>query len=60
MGIMDHQCYYCQQIFDSKEKLYEHLEIHYKSGLSSVSEDEIIEQFNDTKSGEPSRMSSKS
>ncbi len=57
---MGHQCYYCQQIFDSKEKLYEHLEVHSKSGLSSVSEDEIIEQFNDTKSGEPSRMSSKS
>ncbi len=57
---MGHQCYYCQQIFDSKEKLYEHLEVHSKSGLSSFSEDEIIEQFNDTKSGEPSRMSSKS
>ena len=60
MGIMGHQCYYCQQIFDSKEKLDEHLEVHSKTGLSSSSEDEIIEQFNDTKSGETSRMSSKS
>ncbi len=57
---MGHQCYYCQQIFDSKEKLDEHLEAHSKTGLSSSSEDEIIEQFNDTKSGEASRMSSKS
>ena len=23
-----HQCYYCDQIFDSKESLYEHVEIH--------------------------------
>ena len=23
-----HQCYYCEQIFDSKEKLYDHLEVH--------------------------------
>ena len=26
-GIM-HQCYYCEQIFDSKEALYEHVEVH--------------------------------
>ena len=23
-----HQCYYCDQIFDSKESLYEHVEVH--------------------------------
>ncbi len=23
-----HQCYYCEQFFDSKEDLYEHLEVH--------------------------------
>jgi hypothetical protein len=23
-----HQCYYCDQIFDSKEDLYEHSEVH--------------------------------
>ena len=23
-----HQCYYCDQIFDSKETLYDHVEIH--------------------------------
>ena len=23
-----HQCYYCDQIFDTKETLYEHVEIH--------------------------------
>jgi hypothetical protein len=25
---MSHQCYYCDQIFDSKEKLFDHLEVH--------------------------------
>jgi len=25
---MVHQCYYCEQFFDSKEDLYEHLEVH--------------------------------
>ena len=23
-----HQCYYCEQIFDSKEALYDHVEVH--------------------------------
>ena len=23
-----HQCYYCEQIFDTKEQLYEHVEVH--------------------------------
>ena len=23
-----HQCYYCEQLFESKEKLYEHVEVH--------------------------------
>jgi len=57
---MIHQCYICEQIFDSKEKLYEHLDVHTKPGLSSLSEDEVMDQFKSTKSGEPSRMSSKS
>lgn len=26
--IVVHQCYYCEQIFDSKESLYDHVEIH--------------------------------
>ena len=78
-----HQCYYCEQLFETKEKLYDHLDIHAKTsekqtkkrkktknepenknivevGESTLSEDEIIEQFNASKSGEPSRMSSKS
>ena len=25
---MDHHCYYCDQMFESSEKLYEHLEVH--------------------------------
>lgn len=25
---MIHQCYYCEQIFDTKEALYDHLDIH--------------------------------
>ena len=57
---MVHQCYFCDQIFDSKEKLDEHLDVHAKPGLSSLTEDEVIEQFNATKNGEASRMSSKS
>jgi hypothetical protein len=57
---MVHQCYICDQIFDSKEKLFEHLEVHSTPGNSTLSEDEIIDQFNSTKSGETSRMSSKS
>jgi hypothetical protein len=23
-----HQCYYCEQIFDSKEELFDHVEVH--------------------------------
>lgn len=23
-----HQCYYCEQMFDSKEQLYDHVEVH--------------------------------
>ncbi len=23
-----HQCYYCEQLFESKERLYEHVEVH--------------------------------
>lgn len=30
-----HQCYYCSQIFDTKEKLYDHLEIHTDAERSS-------------------------
>jgi hypothetical protein len=79
---MDYQCYYCEQIFDSKEKLYYHLEVHAKppnrsekktkrkntrsekkrildNGNSPLTDDEIIEQFNESKRGEPSRMSQK-
>ena len=26
-----HQCYYCEQLFESKEKLYDHLEVHSDS-----------------------------
>ncbi len=80
---LSHECYYCGQILETKEKLYDHLDVHSKTsekqakkrkktenepenknivevGESTLTEDEIIEQFNVTKSGEPSRMSSKS
>ena len=79
---MSHQCYYCEQLFETKEKLYDHLEVHaetetkqkkktkkskdeklekknFESGESQLTENEILEQFNESKSGEPSRMSSK-
>ncbi len=26
--VMMHECYYCEQLFDTKEKLYEHLDVH--------------------------------
>ena len=25
---MVHQCYYCEQLFESKEQLYDHVEVH--------------------------------
>jgi len=25
---MSHHCYYCDQMFDSKEQLFDHLEVH--------------------------------
>ena len=28
---MDYQCYYCEQTFLDKEKLYDHLEVHAKT-----------------------------
>ena len=57
---MVHQCYICSQIFDTKEKLFDHLDVHSKTGDSDLTEDEVIDQFNATKNGETSRMSSKS
>lgn len=27
---MAHQCYYCERLFESKENLYDHLDIHAK------------------------------
>ncbi len=45
---MVHQCYMCGQIFDSKEKLFGHLEVHTKTRLSPLDEDEIIDQFNES------------
>ena len=35
-----HQCYYCEQIFDSKEDLFQHTEIHSDSERSK----EIIDR----------------
>lgn len=32
---MGNQCYYCEQIFDSKEKLYEHLIVHSNLKIES-------------------------
>jgi len=79
---LNQQCYYCGQLFETKEKLYDHLDVHSKisekqtkkkktkkkpenkniveAGESTLSEDEIIEQFNASKSGESLRMSSRS
>jgi hypothetical protein len=27
---MIHQCYYCEQLFETKEKLFDHVEVHSK------------------------------
>ena len=27
-NLVMHQCYYCEQLFDSKEELYDHVEVH--------------------------------
>ena len=35
-----HQCYYCGQMFDTKERLYDHLEVH----TDIERENEIMEQ----------------
>jgi len=63
---MIHQCYYCDQVFETKERLYDHLEDHAKTkskqlddGKSTLSDREILDQFNDTKIGEPTRMRSR-
>ena len=55
---MEHQCYICKEVFETKDKLFEHLDVHSKTGISTLTEDEVMEQFKATKSGEPSRMSS--
>jgi len=34
---MIHQCYYCEQIFDTKEDLYDHLEVH--ADIKDIKED---------------------
>ena len=34
---MSHQCHYCDQIFDSKEKLYDHLDVHSEPEKKSKS-----------------------
>ncbi len=33
---MIHQCYYCEQIFESKEKLYDHLDVHSKPERTQI------------------------
>ena len=37
--IFMHQCYYCEQIFDSKEDLFQHAEIHSDSERSKENKD---------------------
>ncbi len=29
--VMMHECYYCEQLFDTKEKLYDHLDVHSRT-----------------------------
>ena len=39
LTISMHQCYYCEQIFDSKEDLFQHAEIHSDSERSKENKD---------------------
>ena len=34
--MMIEQCHLCEQIFDSKEKLYEHLDVHIESEMKNL------------------------
>jgi len=40
---MIHECYYCDRLFDTKEKLYEHLDVHAKT-KAEQEEDKIKEK----------------
>lgn len=34
---LSHECYYCDQVFYSKEKLFDHLEVHSDINLNKES-----------------------
>lgn len=53
---MVHRCYYCNEAFESKEKLDEHLKVHARRPEDSETEDDVIDAFNQIKSGEYGRM----
>jgi len=40
---MIHQCYYCDRLFDTIEKLYDHLDVHAKT-KAEQEEDKIKEK----------------
>ena len=48
-----HQCYYCEQIFDSKEDLFQHAEIHSDSERKKEITDR--QKKNNQKLEEPSK-----
>jgi hypothetical protein len=39
---MMHECYYCEQLFDTKEKLYEHLDVHARTKVEQEDKTEDI------------------
>ena len=39
-----HQCYYCEQLFESKEKLYDHLEVHSDSDRNKELQNRTMEK----------------
>lgn len=39
---MSNQCYYCEQMFDSKEKLFDHVEVHAKL-IPKLSKRDVIQ-----------------
>ena len=50
-----HQCYYCDQIFDSKEDLYQHSELHTEIERTN----EIKDRKNKSNKNQPQKITKK-
>jgi rubrerythrin len=45
---LGHECYYCDQVFDFKEKLFEHLEVHSETPEKQESKKKELKKKLDT------------